>query len=160
MFGYKEKKEKTYLFNNFCHIFNLDILDISYDFPVKIVYEKDKKIDDTHVSQISITFQKYWFQKNPSLLYEFPLNMLSDIVRMKDCSYTEFDELCTDIYNENRGILMDSYSFSDVYMKYLYFEIFKKVVLQILINSHRTHKYSLRSHCINPYITKSKLLSN
>jgi hypothetical protein len=157
MFGYKDLKEKTYLFNDFCQIFNLDILDISDisdDFPVKIIYEKDKKIDDMCISRVSIIFKKYWFQKNPSFLYEFPVNMFPDVYRMKNFSYTEFDELCTDIYNENRGILMDSYSFSDVYMKYLYFEIFKKVVLQILINSRRSHQYYLRSHCTIPYTQK------
>ena len=61
MFGYKDLKEKTYLFNDFCQIFNLDILDISDisdDFPVKIIYEKDKKIDDMCISRVSIIFKK------------------------------------------------------------------------------------------------------
>jgi hypothetical protein len=51
-------------------------------------------------------------------------------------SFNKFNNLCKLIWENNKGLLMDDYIFSNGIKKIIYYDLFKKIVLRLLINNN------------------------
>jgi hypothetical protein len=67
-----------------------------------------------------------------SFLFEIPEDNL-DLFNKKIWSYNEFNNLIVGIWADNQGLIMTDYVFSAPMKKIIYFDLFKKILLRIIV---------------------------
>lgn len=66
-----------------------------------------------------------------NFIYEIPLYMIYEIQNIN--TFTQFDNIITNIWENNLGFVMYDYIVSDTIKKIIYYEFFKKIILRLNI---------------------------
>ena len=96
--------------------------------------------NDIKILDIKIYFiNKYAIFNNLINLFEFKLPIDMDYIfkNIKEYnSFNKFNNLSKLIWENSKGLLMDDYIFSNGLKKIIYYNLFKKIVLRLLINNN------------------------
>jgi hypothetical protein len=122
---YNIKNKLLYLSNIFKSINSIKIY-IYFD---KIDQNKMVNIQIKLIQKIIFNFEKNIFEFN------LPLNLLQTFKNIK-FTYNYFNEIMTNIWEDNYGLLMSKYIFSSAIDKIIYYELFKKIIKRINNQSH------------------------
>ena len=133
---------ESYLLEDFINKYNLKkklfkLLDksiIDKNTYVYLTFTKNK-YNNSDVMNIVISIEKYniFICTNYYLfIYNVPLNYLEEM-KVKNITYNNFHNTSCYIYENNHGILMSDYIYSNGSQKILYFDLFKKIIHRQII---------------------------
>ena len=126
-----------YFFDSFINTFNISnsfVLKHQKNSSIKIIFNEETHFD-IHIIKIQIIVYKApYYIFYDCYDFEIPYNELSKIIQINidDFTYINFRSLCNSIYNDNRGILMTSFAYSDYIKRNLLYELFKKICLRLI----------------------------
>ena len=110
-------------------------IELEDNFSISIIMESKNNLNNIKVLNFNINIFKNCFFKKVILSFNFTFPLKDTFfIETNNWNYEVFNEYIEKLWMLSKTLEMDNYIYSNKYKKKLYYEIFKKIVLRILIS--------------------------